>query len=1044
MSAAGELELLQEQRAPLFHLELAGLLHDIGKLQTAFLEYRANYQRSVRKDPHECAFLSRGADLDKVLDQRDRFKSLIDYFQEKIGSLAPDGEWRLRAANGDEIVLDKSMAELVGMHTKPDTSELAQWLKAADSKDAAEDRNNPLVVNEQSAKAQIFKSTVFGYETPVEADLEVVRKTLYQALQDTLINTASAGLPVVESPSADLRARLHKTIREAFRQSVSDTCRPANDIDLWEHSYATATLYKVLLADFVLYGREISSCHTPGQELWLSTYLHKHFSLWGVGWNALRFFSSAHKIGDITGRKRKIQELKLGIREIVEWDLSLGNAIYDHDDGVYFIIPEIREGQENAWFDELKQRIRQVNRTVTEDELAISFSSAKRTTLMVPIVGVIDEVKKTAAIPWRIGAEEAQNLRWVSDWENAEGRVVCPICRKRPLTGDDRACCLSCERIRTSRKPTDSGTLAALETNYHNEIALGNCRPKERLALLVGCFSLDKWLDGTMLYSQFVKQAHGLDNAMKHLGLIHDLAARDKYRIDIFQKEGIDYSATDLHYADIIKLVNLCCEPGENAELAKAYLFLFHLHWADWKYVEAPPKDWTRLDKVVEDLKAMGIPATLANYLMTKNHSPSRLLRIWNGTRDFFLEQAEKMRRACRSEGGRMILSIRAGDDIPENAILTGSAVFADPDVPRLPLEVAKRGNEIWVLNRTFEQIEELNWGGAVLRLDAEEFRKGRQAYEVTVSGASKMDLVRARTITVSPDLFMAVVPADRAIPTCKAIHEDYIKRMGKSYGRLPMSLGAIFFKTQTPMFVVLDSARRMIRNFERLWRAPLDAQITQVSNASRDFQVDLRITKECWERDMTLCLPVELEEGVVDRFHPYFAVKEGTDLHQRKSYFKTAIGEVIHYGDLAAGDTVSFYPNYFDFEFLDSTQRRYSIDITESDKRPSGSDRRNSRPLFLEDIAQNIERMWKILEDYTSMTDSKVRNFRSLMDAWSQWAREDDGGRSSFRFFVESALRKELPMIEGEHLFIIEQAGNGLLFDTFELYLEILKERVG
>jgi hypothetical protein len=328
---ADPLKSLQHQQHIIFWLEFAGLLHDIGKLQNAFIKYRQNWQTTGEADPHESDFLGNGKGSDiKLKDVR--FRDLHELFMRPFSRFCGTNE--IASSNGTTLSMNQSIAELVKLHSNPGPMEIAQMLHAADGKDSAEDRNNPLLVNEQHG-ATVYKSTVFGYETPIADDLEEVRTSLYHDLQGCLC-------PSSPSIGAELREKVHGAVYTAFRQGVTDTCRPANDIVLWEHAYATAALFKALIAHFILYGEKLLS------------FDDVFFALWGVGWDGMRYYSKGHKIADIVGRKALIGELKKGTRRIVEWDYSLGNAIYDDDNGVYFIIPQLKDGK-SGWFDTLRR-----------------------------------------------------------------------------------------------------------------------------------------------------------------------------------------------------------------------------------------------------------------------------------------------------------------------------------------------------------------------------------------------------------------------------------------------------------------------------------------------------------------------------------------------------------------------------------------------------------------------------------------------------------------------------------------------------------------
>lgn len=137
------IDKLREARRQILFIELAGLLHDIGKLSKAFLEYRQAWQddpNGYDRDPHDHAYFDH--ETFKALIPRGFEKEIEKFGGENFGE--PGFSIR-RAAHH---------------HVKPDEDMLiVKMLNAADGVDSAIDRNNPLWSAEQ--KIGIFRSNVF-------------------------------------------------------------------------------------------------------------------------------------------------------------------------------------------------------------------------------------------------------------------------------------------------------------------------------------------------------------------------------------------------------------------------------------------------------------------------------------------------------------------------------------------------------------------------------------------------------------------------------------------------------------------------------------------------------------------------------------------------------------------------------------------------------------------------------------------------------------------------------------------------------------------
>ena len=132
------LDELKRNSNQILFIELAGLLHDIGKLSAVFFKYRQTWQSDPHgydKDPHDHLYF----------ENHEVFKELIppDFFK-KIES----GE-----CSKDEP--NFSIKEAVRSHVEPGSGALLNMtLRAADGMDAAIDRNNPHWSAEQ--KGTIF------------------------------------------------------------------------------------------------------------------------------------------------------------------------------------------------------------------------------------------------------------------------------------------------------------------------------------------------------------------------------------------------------------------------------------------------------------------------------------------------------------------------------------------------------------------------------------------------------------------------------------------------------------------------------------------------------------------------------------------------------------------------------------------------------------------------------------------------------------------------------------------------------------------------
>ncbi len=204
-----------------------------------------------------------------------------------------------------------------------------------------------------------------------------------------------------------------------------------------------------------------------------------------------------------------------------------------------------------------------------------------------------------------------------------------------------------------------------------------------------------------------------------------------------------------------------------------------------------------------------------------------------------------------------------------------------------------------------------------------EEGTRRVQTLTITAAGVEGQAYQPYRLITASPALLLLLVPAASAVEITQEIYRRYLAEFGKAWGRLPLAVGNIFFPQHTPMFSVLDAARRMERGFRRLQEG-----------AWAETEVHAR----------ALAAPLHLGGGQADFHHPYLRLS-GSDATDRD--FETMAGPLIH-TSRAAGRKVMIQPNIYKPAWLGSSTARFEVECVASLARPLAEDLRTGagRPL--------------------------------------------------------------------------------------------------
>ncbi len=1020
-------EKIEHHKKFIYVFEIGCLLHDIGKLDSRFIDYRKKWQKNeggwnYKNDPHD-----------------DEEKPYFDCYAE----LEKLGYSNLIGIVNSFILFDCfpriPFKEIIHKHRSVENDEChpARFLKLGDSMDSAYDRNNPFYVNEQLYPDETFLSTVFGYEKKIDIEnLDNSRNCLFRYLNENLSK-------YFDSFEATTRTEIFKEIEKYYSCTVSDTTRPANDTTLWQHTYVSTALAKVFVAHYLIYDEVIPE------------FSESTFSLLGYGWDGLSFLSKGHKIGDIVGRKNIIRETKQEIKKILEFDIPIGMNIYDDDNGIYFVIPTNRKNdgepteqnkvpevaEYNALLSEIHEKIIQTVNTLTDGELLPVVSCSNETHFIMDIVKVIDGVRKQSAFPYD---EQRQNAKWMTGWEKSENKI-CPVCEIRPLKNDTinekaTVCHVCSTRRDNAREKNDTQSI------FSSEIADTN----GRLCLLVAKFNLRPWLSGDMLWSLFVKDMMSMKKATDYLTKIED----EKFKnTDEERKKCIPLNF-QFNYNSIVSFFDDNTIPYE-------LKFFFSRHTNEIKKDESSTKikNWlTEINESMDINTKYHSPADIYTYLLTKNHTPSRLLNVWNTTRDFLKDifndkEIKKLLPLFR----RAEITLENNENITK---MNDSLYEAEIEGEKIEI-FRKENNTFYVLNAAHRMDEksETEWIGKEITIQGNEFKKNFESISSTITYVKKDTLSGIfpyRTITESPDLLLAIIPGDKAIEITTRINKLYEQHFGKVKGRLPLHCGNIFFTQQMPMSVVLDAGKKMEHNFDVLqheyWENSDAAEIVKAvkDNNGRTQQIEFS-NGTTWNLEQSLG-----SNCSIDYFHPYAIVANSPDNeHQKKqSYFKTFLGDLVHFSDIEEGYTLKIFPNYYDFEFLDSTTRRFDIpyDDEKKHKRRSNLTGALTKPILLDELEQKFQQFWKditLKKNYEHITDTKLRNIESLLfTKMKEWnvdvSKKEMEEFKEWSVLVANLLQKEFPDLrQDERKQLNDFITSGLFFDCLELYLRILKLKI-
>ena len=894
----------------------------------------------------------------------------------------------------------------------------------------------------------VFVSTAVGYEPdqqPIDLQkLERERKEFYQFLENRLKQLRETDGKVNWTT---FRREFISQIEKSFHITVAETRRPVNDVTLFDQTFASVAVFKASLAQNLLLGWA-----DPTQTEITKKY---HWRILRVGLNGLKFWAQSTKLVDLLGRKECIKDALEAIQDFLEQDYPLGMEIYRDENGSLFIVPDIPDLL-NISVDgmTLCTCLQEIAHNKTADEAEFILELSERTRTMFSSGQLLNK---------KLPPPSANSGKIDSIWQTLKKKTdICTVCGIRPQGYDgkgkpfnqkalQRNVCGICERRRADR--SSDWVDKRQTTVWTNEIIDEN----GRLALIVGKFKLDNWLNGAALGTvmAFEPSARNLEDSKRN---------KKQYHFDY--KQLLDEIRQSLQ------------TPGQ---LSAQFSLLDNL-LLSYQRIGYSFFDTYNFYVGNSDLDTGNREAHLfALALMRQQPSPARLRRIWETTRNFWqaicneinmrnekiLLPVEKRLEIVPRNRTQLDLGKFHSYDLVVNNIRV--SVVWDSTAQRFivcdnltylakPEQLGKPLQEYLQREKSF-----------VLEESASRGAKNRVWGSITIENVSELqdNYLPFIPILAEPQIFMALIPADRALKVVNAIKSKYEREMGKVQNRLPLHLGVVFASRRTPLQAILEAGRAMLQ------RSVTSEQWTVTSNhtygKSNAPALNNPAHSEKWQevrlknaagREITLPVSIVMGDGKTeDVWYPYWRVKgKPTD---RARWFTGPDGEHwVHVCDLRQGDEIAFTPSTFDFEFLDSASRRFEVYYDEKGRRP-----RRTRPLYLQDV-ERLEKLWE--EHFSLLKRSQFSQMLQTIEAarerWNIPVGDEALQNEVFCQFVKDTLTNaKIPSLRAERSSpplapeialpaaarndiptpLIEAATRGELADWAEIHLEILKEKM-
>ncbi|WP_456408638.1 CRISPR-associated protein Csx11 [Caldithrix abyssi] len=392
-------------------------------------------------------------------------------------------------------------------------------------------------------------------------------------------------------------------------------------------------------------------------------------------------------------------------------------------------------------------------------------------------------------------------------------------------------------------------------------------------------------------------------------------------------------------------------------------------------------------------------------FLLRKNPSPARLRRIWETTHKFF-EEINKtivnLIEISQWRQQRLVFEIDSTDFYDKNN------------------EYVFKGLQFWLYNNHLylidsverflevfnnEYLKKLYKSEGEVKISPSDFNHlVNQEWEIVASGNSnaKPLTVTIRSVQVhsykpllsiidpTPVSWQFVMPADRVPVLLEKLKDRYNENFKWVYGKLPLHVGIVVQHYKRPLYVGIKALRK-IRRDHASW-------------------IDLRQeTSGCYlkakqKEAFQFAHPAEVENGS-ESFYSLYELPDKEGAYEFYLYpepdGKRWLYTTQNHDDQ---DRFYFYPNTFDFEFLDANARRNDVYYQRAKRAAS---LKTNRPYWLDDfkyfqefrkfinISSSISKFQKLVsliysrledwEDADSLKTFMLTAFVNMLDLKSQ-----------------------------------------------------------
>lgn len=663
---------------------------------------------------------------------------------------------------------------------------------------------------------------------------------------------------------------INDTLKKFTCHYIADTRYPINDIDLYSFHHTTASFFKSGIAKILLEGKSNLIYEDISKFTW---------KLLSIRYNGLDYLMQARGVNDILAKQSVIRETLDELRYLFEIKYPLANEVFRDENGSAYLFPALDDSTEKKLKRDIENKIEAIFKKKLGGELKpeIQFSYSSRQALKLGEMLSDYTPKFNQFYPTlEVGSPEININRKNINVDLCQscslrfiGHGLTGIARHKAFT---RKLCGVCYKRRDSRAE-NWWKNENYKTIWMDEIADEN----GQLALVVGNFELENWLDGWWLNSMLTNSIDVIreksenniisywdllkkfDKAIKNRNIrLSEILGKKKKTNPIYQEI---YNVLNTHFnflneysskpiyellKDIpdpfnlfvsFKLTQQSLTNLENEKEAPKQNILKELmQLIEQKFINEDEFLNTVREKIGEEQfekhnekilkQAVLFKGADALFLISnsKKVSFARISSIWHQTKDFNIN-IPSMLQTCFRANKRNRIKMMAEDNSKASTRKTFKTTHVyEFEIGKLSLSFyCYKGSEN--NNTNLEFISVVNWDYIEKQFNfdwTKELYAGRELKEEDENLSIIIQSVEEDNqtyypysdILLQPQMFMILVPASQAINTVNLIKKKYDEQFSKGKNRLPLNMGIVFAKRRQPLYTIIEAGRKILNGF--------------------------------------------------------------------------------------------------------------------------------------------------------------------------------------------------------------------------------------